>query len=173
MCLFFFFTPGYVALWDSKTPHRPAGERVSCCLETSPSRLPPQDLSLSLTLLSLFLSFIFCPTSFWREWAAFLSVWCLLPAFRSCFVEVAQLSNDLLMNLWGRKWSPQPIPPPSWDPVHWLLKWLLIGMYLLPFYYLFLCFCSLLFSSFSFSSCSLMTFFSYFIFFCIHFLCLL
>ena len=78
-------------------------------------RLPPRDGSLSLTLLSLFLSFIFCPTSFQREWAAFLGAWCPPPGFRSCFVEVAQHSNDLLMNLWGRKWSPHPIPPPSWD----------------------------------------------------------
>ena len=79
----------------------------------SPSQLPPQDGSLSLTLLSLFLSFIFCPTSFRREWAAFLGVQCPLPAIRSCFVEVAQHSNDLLMNLWGRKWSPRPTPPPA------------------------------------------------------------
>ena len=27
-----------------------------------------------------------------------------------------QCSNDLLMNLWGRKWSPCPIPLPSWRP---------------------------------------------------------
>ena len=76
-------------------------------------RLPPQDRSLSLTLLSLFLSFIFFPTSFWRQWAAFLGAWCPLPAFRSCFVEFSQCSNDVLMNLWGRKWSPCPIPLPS------------------------------------------------------------
>ena len=30
-------------------------------------------------------------------------------------MEFAQRSNVLLMNLWGRKWSPYPIPPPSWD----------------------------------------------------------
>jgi len=52
-----------------------------------------------LSLLSLFLSFIFCPTSFQREWAAFLGVWCPPPAFRSCFVEFVQRSNDLSMNL--------------------------------------------------------------------------
>ena len=40
---------------------------VSYCVETSPSRLPPQDRSWSLNLLSLFLSFVFCPTSFWRD----------------------------------------------------------------------------------------------------------
>ena len=74
---------------------------------------PPWDGSPPLTLLSLFLSLIFCPTSFRREWAAFLGAWCPPPAFRSCFVEFAHHSNDLLMNLWGRKWSPRPIPPPS------------------------------------------------------------
>ena len=111
---FFFFPPGCVTLWDSKTSNRSAFERVFYYLETSPSRLPPQDESLSLTLLSLFLSFIFCPTSFRREWPAFLGAWCPLPAFRSCFMEVAQHSNDLLMNLWGTKWFPHPIPLPSW-----------------------------------------------------------
>ena len=95
-----FFPSSYVALWDSQTPHRPASERVPCCLETSPSCLPPQDRSSSLTLLSLFLCFIFCPTSFWREWAAFLGAWGPPPAFRSCFLEVAQHSNDLF--LWER-----------------------------------------------------------------------
>ena len=107
-----FSPPSYVALWDSKTPPRPACERVSYCLEPSTSsRLPPQDGSLSLTLLSL----IFCPISFWREWAAFLSAWCPLPAFGNCFVEVSHHSNDLLMNLWERKWSLRPILLPSWD----------------------------------------------------------
>ena len=36
------------------------------------SRLPSRDGSPSLALLFLFLSFIFCPTSFQRQWAAFL-----------------------------------------------------------------------------------------------------
>ena len=112
--VFFFFFLSYVALWDFKTPHRPACERVSYCVETSPSRLPPQHGSPSLNLLSLFLSFIFCPTSFRGEWAAFLGAWCPLPAFRSCFVEIIQHSNDLLMNLWERKWSSCPISSPSW-----------------------------------------------------------
>ena len=82
---FCLFPPSYVPSWDHKTPHRPTGERASWCLVISPpSRLPPQDRSLSLTLLFLFLSFIFCPTSFWREWAAFLGAWCPPPAFSSC-----------------------------------------------------------------------------------------
>ena len=76
-------------------------------------RLPSPDGAPSLPLLSLFLSFIFFPTSFWRQWAAFLGAWCPLPAFRSCFVEFTQCSNVLLINFWGRKWSPHPIPLPS------------------------------------------------------------
>ena len=35
-------------------------------------RLPSRDGSPSLPLLSLFVSFIFIPTSFQRQWAAFL-----------------------------------------------------------------------------------------------------
>ena len=35
-------------------------------------QLPSRDGPLSLALLSLFLCFIFCPTSFQRQWAAFL-----------------------------------------------------------------------------------------------------
>ena len=42
-----------------------------------------------------------------------LVAWCPPQTFKSCFVEVAQHSNDLLMNCGGRKWSPYPIPPPS------------------------------------------------------------
>ena len=62
-------------------------------------QLPSWDGSPSLNLLSLFLSFIFCPTSFRRQWAAFLGAWCPLLAIRSCFVQFAQHSNVLLMNL--------------------------------------------------------------------------
>ena len=43
---------------------------------------------------------------------------CLMSSatFRSCFVEFIQPLNVLLMNLWGRNWSPHPIPPPSSRP---------------------------------------------------------
>ena len=57
----FIFPSGYVALWDSKTPHKPASERASWCLETSLLRLPPQDGSLSLTLLSFYLLYFVLP----------------------------------------------------------------------------------------------------------------
>ena len=60
--LFFSPPPGYVALWDSKTPHRLTSERVSCGLEASPpSWLPPQDRFLSLILLSFCLLYFVLP----------------------------------------------------------------------------------------------------------------
>ena len=116
-CIFCVFPPSQLCCsLRFQNSHRHTCERVSYCVETSlPSWLPPQDGSLSLNLLSQFLSFIFCPTSFWKDWAAFLGAWCPLPVFRSCFVEVAQHSNNILMNFGGRKWSPRPIPLPSWD----------------------------------------------------------
>ena len=49
-----------------------------------------------------------------KSWVAFLGAWCPLPAFRNCFVEFTRRLNALLMNLWGRKCSPCPTPPPSW-----------------------------------------------------------
>ena len=62
-------------------------------------RLPSRDGSPSLALLSLFLSFIFCPTSFWRQWAAFLGSWCPQLVIRSCFMKFALRSIVLSMNL--------------------------------------------------------------------------
>ena len=66
-CLFI-FPPCYVALCASKARHRFSSENVSWCLETSLFlRLPSWDGTPSLPLLSLFLSFIFFPTSFQRR----------------------------------------------------------------------------------------------------------
>ena len=65
-----FFSLSYVGLWDSNTPHCRTCKRVSFCMETSLSWLPAQDGSPSLNPLSLFLSLIFCPNSFWRDWAS-------------------------------------------------------------------------------------------------------
>ena len=71
-CLFI-FPPCDVVLCASKARHRLGSESVSWCLETSLFvRLPSWDGALSLPLLSPFLSFIFFPTSFQRQWAAFL-----------------------------------------------------------------------------------------------------
>ena len=58
-CGVFFFSPGYVALWDSKVPHRHACERVSYCVETSPpSWLPPQDVSIPKSFVFVFIFYI-------------------------------------------------------------------------------------------------------------------
>ena len=116
LIIYSFFPPSYVALCGSKACHRLSSESVSWYLETSlffKTSFPGQS-SVPTSFVSFFVFYIF-PTSFWRQWAAFLGAWCPLPAFRSCFVEFTQCLNVILMNLWGRKWSPHPIPPPSWD----------------------------------------------------------
>ena len=110
---YLFFLPVMLPSVVQGSPQTPQWE---CFLMLGNSlflRLPSQDGAPSLPRLSLFLSFIFFLTSFWRQWAAFLGAWCPLPAFRICFVEFTQCLNVLLMNLWGRKWSPSPIPLPS------------------------------------------------------------
>ena len=92
---------------------------------------PSRDGAPSPPPLSPFSSFIFFPTCFWRQWSAFLVVWCPLPAYRSCFVEFAQRWNVLLRNLWGRKWSSRPIPLPSFsDPSKLVFKDILLQQYL-------------------------------------------
>ena len=115
---FIYFPPGYVALWVSKTPHRSASEKVSWCLETSPlSQLPPWDESPSLTLLSLFLPFIFCPTSFRRQWAAFLGP--TLPCRLPCLVSSASIHKLFCGICSVFRWSfgefvgKKVVPPPA------------------------------------------------------------
>ena len=66
-------------------------------------RLPFWDGSRSLALLSLFLSFIFCPTSFQRQWAAFLGTWCPLLGTRSCFFVVCSMFNCSFDEFVGEK----------------------------------------------------------------------
>ena len=83
-------------------------------METSFTTASPEWVSAPKSFVSLF-AFMFCSTSFQRDWFAFLGIWGPPPVFRSCFVEIAPHTDDLLMYLWGRKWSPCPIPPPSWD----------------------------------------------------------
>ena len=69
--------------------------------------------SVPPSFVSFFVFYIFSYL-LWKSWVAFLGAWCPLSAFRSCFVEFTRRLNALLMNLWGRKCSPHPTPPPSW-----------------------------------------------------------
>jgi len=62
---------------------------------------PPGQVSVPKSFVSLFfffLVFIFCPTSFPRESAAFLGAWYPPPTFKSCFLKVAQHLNELMVN---------------------------------------------------------------------------
>ena len=104
----FIYFPSHLPSEIQKLPPHPPVRGFPGVWELPLLRLPSWNGSPSLTLLSLFLSFIFCSTSFRRQWAAFPGFWCPLLAIRSCFVEFAQRSSELLMNFGGRKWSPRP-----------------------------------------------------------------
>ena len=125
-CVFFFFSWLCCALRLQNSPQTGLWEGFLLFGNFSSFTAPsPARVSIPNPFVSL-LSFMFFPMSFWREWAAFLGAWCPLPAFRSCFVEVAHHSNHLFINLWERNWSPRPIHLPSWDhapptPPHTLL----------------------------------------------------
>ena len=111
----FIFPPSYFALSNSKARHKPTRETVSWCLETSLFlRLPSLDGTPSLPLLSLFLSFIFFPTSFRRVGLLFWVPDVLCRHSEVVLWNLLDFLNALLMNLWGRNCSPRPTPPPSW-----------------------------------------------------------
>ena len=100
-CVFFFFFP--LIIFSSEITKLPTdtpvkGFPIVWELLLFHDSLP-RNGSQSLHLLSLFSSFIFCAAFSQRDLADILGAWCPLPAFRSCSVEVAQHSNDLLMNL--------------------------------------------------------------------------
>ena len=65
-----------------------------------------------LLFLSFFFFFLFCPTSFCREWAAFLSGWCPLPALFCGSCSTSKWAFDEFV---GEKVVSCPIPSPSWD----------------------------------------------------------
>ena len=69
---YLFFPPYYVALSASKARHSLGSESVSWCLETSLFKTPfPGWSSVPTSFVSFFVFYIF-PTSFRRQWAAFL-----------------------------------------------------------------------------------------------------
>ena len=96
--------------------------------------------SVSPSFVSVFVFYIFSYLLS-KSWAAFLGAWCPLPAFRSCFVEFTRRLNALLMNLWGRKCSPCPTPPPSWLLPHLFTfkAWIAFNTQILHYSYMEIC----------------------------------
>ena len=122
MLFFFFFFLFFCLccpLKIPKSPFRPAARGFPTVwnLLFLHDSLPRTGLHLELFCLTFCLYILSYLLS---KRMGFLSgAWCPLPAFRSCSVEVAQHSNDLLMNLWGRKWSPCLIPSPCLERRAW------------------------------------------------------
>ena len=77
-----------------------------------------------ISVLKFFVSlsiFFLCPNSFQRDWFAFSIIWGPPSVFRNCSVDITPHADDLLIYLWGRKWSPHPIPVTSWERPHPIL----------------------------------------------------
>ena len=76
-------------LWFQGSPQT-RSESVSWCLKTSLFKTPFPGRS-SVPTSFVFLSFIFFPTSFRRQWAAFLGAWCT--------ISTTHLAQELLRNV--------------------------------------------------------------------------
>ena len=109
-CGFYLFPWLCCPLSFQNSPQTCLGEGFLLCGNFSSMTPSPGWVSISNSFVSLFV-LDFVPPPFKENG---LPYWVPPPEFRS-FVEFAQHSNDLLMNLWGRKQSSHPIPSPSWD----------------------------------------------------------
>ena len=110
-------------LWFQGSPQTRQWECFLVFGNLSFLRFPSRDGSLSQCLLSLFLSFIFFPTSFWRQWAAFLGAWCSLPEFRSWFCGIYSAFKCSFDEFVGEKVvSPSYSSTVLGPPLHWLYR---------------------------------------------------
>ena len=111
-CLFI-FPPCYVTLCASKARHRLGSENVFWCLETSLFLRPfPGRNSVPPSFVSFFVLYIF---SYLLSKITGCFSGCLMSSasIQKLFCGIYWHLNVLLMNLWGRKCSPRPIPLPS------------------------------------------------------------
>ena len=109
-CGFYLFSWLCCPLRFQNSPQTCLCEGFLLCGNFSSMTPSPGWVSISNSFVSLFVLY-FVPPPFKENG---LPYWVPPPVFRS-FVEFAQHSNDLLMNLWGIRQSSHPIPPPSWD----------------------------------------------------------
>ena len=114
LIVYLFFSPFYVALCASKARHRFGSEKVSWCLETSLFKTPFPGRNSVPSLFCLFFCLLYFFLPPFEELGCFSGCLMSSASIQSCFVEFTRRLNALLMNLWGRKCSPRPTPPPSW-----------------------------------------------------------
>jgi len=84
------------------------------------AQVPVSKSFVSLSLSLFFFFFIFSPTSFWGDWFAFLSIWCLPPSSRSYSVGIIPHAEGIWCIYGGESGLP-------------VLFFCYLGMYLLNF----------------------------------------
>ena len=115
-------TPGYVALSDSKLPPDPPVRGFP----TVWKHLLHNSLPRMGLCPQLFYLFVFYILSYLLSKRVGCLSGCLVSSanVQKLFCGSCSAFKWSLMNLWGRKWSPHPIPPPSWDhpPIYWFFE---------------------------------------------------
>ena len=115
LCVFLFYFSSYVALWDSKSPHWHACERVSYCMETSPLWLPPQDKpSISKSFVSVFIFYILSYILL-RQLGCLSGCLVSSDSVQKLFYGSCSEFKWFFDELVGEKVSPCLIPSPLWD----------------------------------------------------------
>ena len=102
MGLIYFFLPVRLPSEIGKLPSDPPVRGFPDDWKLTLLRLPSQDGSRSLALLSPFLSFIFCPTSLQRQWVAFLGAWSAA-SDQKLFCELCSAFNCSFNEFVGKK----------------------------------------------------------------------
>ena len=116
ICGFYLFIspPCCVALCASKALHRLGSESVSWFLETSLFlRLPSWEGAPSLSLLFLFLSFVFFSYLLLKTLGCFSGYLMSSAGIQKLFCGIYSTFKCSFDELVGTKWSPPPIPLPS------------------------------------------------------------
>ena len=118
LCGFLFYFSSYVALWDSKSPHWLACERVSYCLETSPLWLPPQDkASISKSFVPVFIFYILSYILS-RQLGCLYGCLVSSDSVQKLFYGSCSEFKWFFGELVGEKVSPCLIPSALWDALH-------------------------------------------------------
>ena len=116
-CCCYFFFPSWLCcpLRFQNSPQTHLWEHFLLCGNFASFMSPsPGWVSIPKSFVSVFVFYILSYFVL-KRMGCLLGAWCSLPVFKSCFVEIAQYSNDPLMNLLEKTPGlPHPILLLSW-----------------------------------------------------------
>ena len=112
----FLHSPHCASLWGSKNPTWPCLWWVSYCVVTSPlSRLPPWDRGLCSKILCLLICLYLLPYPILRRLVFLSGHQGSSASIQKILCGNFSTCRWVLIHLWGRTWSPHPIPLSFWS----------------------------------------------------------